>query len=474
VSLAEEHGHVRQTFAAYAEKIVRRRRDRQGYAQELLRRLRFYIQPGAAVLEIGVGTGDLLAGLEASRAVGVDLSPEMLEIARAAHPQLELHELAAEDLSSLEGPFDYIVLSDLTVFLFDILAVVKSLRRLCHPRTRLIFSTHSRLWQPVLGLLSWLGRHHGHPRMNWVYEEDLVNMLELADFDVVKTDVSTLLPARIPLLSTLANRWLYRLPMLGNLCLVNWLVARPKLAPSEALSVSVICPCRDEAGNIDKIVARTPMMGGRTELIFVEGHSSDGTWEAIERAVAQGDPRGLALSACRQEGRGKGDAVRLGFARATGDVLMILDADMTVPPESLPTFFELLAEGRGEFINGCRLVYPMDDEAMRFLNILGNKFFARVFSYLLGQTIKDTLCGTKVLLRSDYERLAAGRAYFGEFDPFGDFDLLFGASKMNLKIVELPVRYAAREYGDTSINRFRDGLMLLRMSAFAFRRLRLI
>jgi len=176
----------------------------------------------------------------------------------------------------------------------------------------------------------------------------------------------------------------------------------------------------------------------------------------------------------KQAGTGKGDAVRAGFAAATGDMLMILDADMTVAPEDLPRFYEAMVTAKGEFINGVRLVYPMEGRAMRFFNILGNKFFAAAFSWLLGQPIRDTLCGSKVMWRRDYQRLAANRAYFGDFDPFGDFDLLFGVAKLNLKIVEMPVRYYSRRYGDTNISRWRHGLLLLRMVVFASRRIKFV
>ncbi|HNS91113.1 MAG TPA: glycosyltransferase family 2 protein, partial [Deltaproteobacteria bacterium] len=232
----------------------------------------------------------------------------------------------------------------------------------------------------------------------------------------------------------------------------------------------VVVPARNEEGNIEEIFRRTPEMGAGTELIFVEGGSGDDTCGAIERAMKAHPQR--RSSFLRQTGTGKGDAVRLGFAHATGDILMILDADMTVPPEDLPRFYDAIVSGRGEFINGVRLVYPMEKQAMRYLNLVGNKFFSLAFSWLLGQPVKDTLCGTKVLSRENYERIAANRSYFGDFDPFGDFDLLFGAAKQNLKIVEMPVRYRQRLYGDTNIDRWRHGVILLRMVLFAMRRIK--
>jgi glycosyltransferase involved in cell wall biosynthesis len=233
-----------------------------------------------------------------------------------------------------------------------------------------------------------------------------------------------------------------------------------------------VVPARNEAGNIEQIFARTPEMGAGTELIFIEGHSKDDTYQAIQAAIAKHPERSTQLF--RQEGVGKGDAVRLGFRKATGDVLMILDADLTVAPEDLPRFFDALRSGDADFVNGVRLVYPMEKKAMRFWNLLGNKFFSLAFSWLLGQSIKDTLCGTKVLSRANYERVAANRAYFGDFDPFGDFDLLFGAARLSLRIVDLPIRYRERTYGTTNIQRWRHGWLLLRMLLFAARRLKFV
>jgi len=237
-------------------------------------------------------------------------------------------------------------------------------------------------------------------------------------------------------------------------------------------STTIVIPCRNERGNIEAAVQRIPPFGGHQEIIFVDGHSTDGTIEEIQHVMAAYPDKDIRLLV--QDGTGKGDAVRKGFAQATGDILMILDADLTMPPEDLPKFYDAIASGKGEFINGCRLVYPMESQAMRTLNLLGNKFFSMAFSWLLNQRIKDTLCGTKVLFRRDYERLVTNRHYFGDFDPFGDFDLLFGASKLNLHILEIPIRYQDRTYGSTNIQRFAHGWLLLKMTVYGFFRLKAV
>jgi glycosyltransferase involved in cell wall biosynthesis len=202
----------------------------------------------------------------------------------------------------------------------------------------------------------------------------------------------------------------------------------------------------------------------------VEGHSTDGTLEEIHRVRSKYS--GSEIKVITQPGIGKADAVHAGFNIARGDILMILDADLTMPPEDLPKFYHALVSGKGEFINGSRLVYPMEKEAMRFLNMIANRIFSLLFTYLLNQRFTDTLCGTKALYRFHYQKIAANRSYFGDFDPFGDFDLIFGATKLNLKIVEIPIRYASRQFGISQISRLSHGFLLIKMVFFAFRKLK--
>ena len=459
---------------AQAPDSDRWKRKNRYYYESIERIVRFHVPPGSSVLEIGCGTGDLLAALEPFRGVGVDISPKVVEIASGKHPGLSFLVGEAEDLP-LSEPFDYVVLSDLIGYLDDVQRSFEQLNRVCHTRTRVIITYYNYLWEGVLRAGERLGMKRPQPDQNWLALGDLQNLLSLAGFQTVSMGYKVLLPVRIPLLSSLCNRVLANLPLLRKLCLVEVIIARPApvAVPENTLSCSVVVPARNERGNIEDAVRRIPEMGRHTEIIFVEGNSRDGTAEEIERVIAAHPERTVKL--VRQgSGVGKGDAVRKGFAAATGDVLMILDADLTVPPEELPKFLKTLASGSGEYVHGSRLVYPMEKQAMRFLNTLGNKFFSLAFTWLLDQRLKDTLCGTKVLYRRDYERIAAGRSYFGDFDPFGDFDLIFGAAKLDLKIVEIPIRYRERTYGTTQISRFRHGWLLLRMCLFALRRIKFV
>ena len=430
------------------------------------------ISPGLSILEIGCGQGDLLASVAPSAGVGVDFSPEMIAQARLRHPQLTFIQSDAHNLQ-LTGQFDMIILSDLVNDIWDVQTVLEQIRPLCKPDTRLVLNFYSKVYQPALNLASSLGLAKRLLPQNWLTPDDTKNLLHLAGFEVIRHQREIFFTLPIPLLRDLFNKLLVKVWPFWFFAWTNILIARPLPAKdNQNPSVSIIIPARNEAGNIEAAFQRIPKMGSHTEIIFVEGHSRDDTYAAIEQALkAHPEWDSQLLS---QSGKGKADAARLGFEKASGDILMILDADLTVRPEELPRFYEALVSGKGDFINGVRLVYPMQEQAMRFLNLLGNKFFSMAFSWLLGQSIKDTLCGTKVLRKQHYERIVANRAYFGEFDPFGDYDLIFGAAKQNLKIIDMPIRYQDRTYGTTNIDRWRHGLLLFKMLGVAAFRLKFI
>ena len=470
----DEAGKVyQQTRMANWDAIAKKRDHWRGMGRWYHRRLheiyQFLVSPNQRVLEIGCGTGSLIASLQPLHGVGVDFSPEMISRARQRHPEIEYHQLDAHDLSSLEGTFDIIILSDTINDLWDVQHTLEQAKKYCEPHTRILLNFYSHLWQFPLTLAKNLNLAAPIQSQNWLTREDVDNLLRLAGFETIRTTCEILLP--LPLCG-FVNRYLVKLWPFNSFALSNFVIARPASQTVHNPSVSVVVAARNEAGNIKNIFERLPNMGSKTELIFVEGHSRDNTYETIEKEIALHPETSSLLF--RQPGIGKADAIRLGFEKASGDILMILDADLTVPPEDLPRFYEAIASGKGDFINGVRLVYPMEKEAMRTLNFLGNKFFSLAFSWMLGQPIKDTLCGTKVLWRKDYEKIAANRSYFGDFDPFGDFDLIFGAAKLNLKIVDLPIRYRERTYGTTNISRWRHGILLFRMVAFAARRIKFV
>ena len=466
---------------AYFEKLASSRKKPRGvnayYWDEITNYCDYFSHEDISVLEVGCGAGELLNGIRAKRKVGIDFSPAMIDVAKEKFQNIEFHVMEAEHIQ-LDEKFDLIILSNLIGYLDDIQEVFTQLHKVCHPQTKIIVTYYNYLWEPILKLGELVGLKKPTPLQNWLSLADINNLLYIAGFDVYRNTNRVLFPFNVPLLTSFLNSFLAKLPFFRFFSLNIYTFAKQLSTLSEAeykdkYSVSVVIPARNESGNIENAILHLPTLGKHTEIIFIEGNSTDDTWAKIQEIAAKySNTHDIKIA--QQTGKGKADAVRKGFGMATGDILMILDADLTVPPEDLPKFYDAIASGKGDFINGSRLVYPMNKGAMRFLNLLGNKFFSMAFTWLLEQKFKDTLCGTKVIFREDYYRLVKNQHYFGNFDPFGDYDLIFGAHKLNHKIVEIPIRYKERTYGSTNISRFKHGIILLRMCSFAARKIKFI
>jgi SAM-dependent methyltransferase len=441
------------------------------YREDLANFFKSNILSGSRVLEIGCGEGYLLSDLDISHGVGIDASKEIIKHCKKKLPAFDFYHSRGEDFV-IDEEFDYVILSDTLSLVGDVQKIFNRMRSVCTKDTRIIVSTYNYLWRPALILAEFLGLKQKTSRDNWLTLEDLSSLLYVEGFQVVKQDRRLLFPVYIPIISPFINRYIARLPLINHLCLTNTIIARPLLSGSENLSVSIVIPTRNEAGNIEETVRRLPKLGKDTEIIFVEGGSTDGTVKKIKSVMKK--CKDLNIKFVQQKGTGKGDAVRCGFSKASGDIYMILDADLSVMPEDLEKFYRVVCENKGEFVFGSRLVYAMEDGAMRVLNVFGNQFFSSVFTWLLNTPIKDTLCGTKIISADNYKRLAGNRSYFGEFDPFGDFDLIFGAAKLNLKFVEIPIKYHARVYGSTNISRFKNGVELLRMVFFCMDKIKFV
>lgn len=394
------------------------------------------------------------------------------EVIRAVEPS---QLIQIDDLNPLSPsrPSHVVMLAWLDGII-DIYVELQRIHSSIEADTRVVVISVSRLWNR---LSKKLGKaHETEHEVNWIPPDEIQNFFEQVGFERVSRRRALSLPICIPVVSRIVNRWLSDLPIIRHLSVFNVMTFRPIMKPVDNMpSVSVIVAARNEEGNIRNLVSRLPQLAPQQELIFVEGGSQDKTWDVIQGVVHDSQLADkFEIRAFKQVGHGKGDAVRLGFERATGEILIILDADLSVPPEELPRFIEVLVSNRCEFANGSRLVYQMERQAMQFLNLLGNRLFGTVFTFLLGQSVRDTLCGTKALWASAYRQIAAERSFFGDFDPFGDFDLLFGASRLGLKIRDVPVHYKERVYGSTNISRFRHGFLLIRMTALAARRIKFI
>lgn len=437
------------------------------------------VPPGAAVLEIGCSTGDLLHAVRPGFGVGLDISARTIEVARDKYPQYHFFVGDAEALP-LGRCFDYILMSDLLGYLGDVWMAFQSLNAVVDLDSRLLITFYNPIWRPALALGEKLGLKMPYGTENWLTPRDVEEQLYLADFEVETQGSILLLPRHVPFMTRLVNEHVARQKWAHPLCMVHYILARPARQPSimENLTCTVVVPCRNEVDNVQGAVTRMPEMGSHTEIIFVDGASTDGTPQLIESLIKQyQDCKDIKLihqvPAAGNLPSGKGDAVRQGFLAASGDVVMILDADLTVPPEDLPKFFWPLAQGKADFVNGTRLIYPMEDEAMKTVNHFGNVFFSLVFSWLLDRRISDTLCGTKAMRKKDSEAIIANRDYFGDLDLFGDFDWLFGAARLGLRIVEVPVRYCRRTAGLSKIRVLKHGWLFARMCLVGFRKFKL-
>jgi hypothetical protein len=361
---------------------------------------------------------------------------------------------------------------------FDVEELLRSIKPKLGRTSRLVIVAFNPYLQWLYRIAAALNLKAGGMPTTFFTITDLDNLCRLAGYQRVRMRPAGYVPWRLLGLGSLLNYVLPAIPGLRHLSIASVIALRPLAEPSvcanttRAASVSVIVPSRNERGNIEPAIQRLPDLGSEVEIIFVEGHSSDGTWEEILR-VRDSYAATHRIVALKQSGKGKADAVRIGFEHATGDLLTILDADLTMPPELLPRFVDAYRKGVADFINGSRIVYPMEGGAMRFLNRLGNVFFAKALSWILGMRFGDCLCGTKLMRRDDYTRMVAWRREFGDFDPFGDFELLFPAAILGIGVVDVPIRYRARTYGTTQIHRFRHGLMLLKMTLMGFFRVKL-
>ncbi|MBK6479935.1 MAG: glycosyltransferase [Saprospiraceae bacterium] len=469
--MTKHQQYIKDYFDAFSPVFEQYRKKRSYYHHHIARYCGYFINANQSVLEIGCATGDLLATVPGSYKMGIDISDKLIAIAQQKYPDIHFTCEPAETML-VDRTFDVVILSNLVGYLEDVQSVFERLKLFCHRDTKIFITYYNRIWEIPIHFSEFIGVKRKTPLQNWLSSYDLKNLCYLAGLEPYKQNNNVLLPVYIPILSTLFNQYLSRLPIFNFFSLNQYTFARLKPSAKadgdidKLYSTSIVIPARNESGNIENAILRIPTFGKHIEIVFIEGNSTDDTWHTIHQVQSKyKDTHDIKI--LQQTGKGKGDAVRKAFEHCTGDILMILDADLTMPPEDLPKFYHAIASGKGDFINGCRLIYPMESQAMRTLNTLGNHFFSKAFSWLLEQPIKDTLCGTKVLFRKDYEQLILNRSFFGNFDPFGDFDLLFGAYKLNLKIIDLPIRYKDRTYGDTNISRFSHGFLLLRMVMFA-------
>lgn len=456
---------VKKHFDEIASRYDYYKKKNHYYYSNLKKLIGAYVPSNQKVLEVGCGTGDILAYLKPDYGLGIDISKNMVEIARYKHPNLNFKVADIKNLR-FNDTFDYILLPDVIDHLHDVHGTFKQLRRACNKNMKVIITSINPLWGPLLRLGEKLRLKMPEGPHNWLNVAAVKNLLSLTDFEIIDEGYRLPIPIHIPYISDYINSKFTHIPVLRHLGIIEFVVARPKLSTYSTpnLTCSVIIPCFNEEGNIRSCISRILNMGKTTEIIVVDDGSQDKTPMIVKEIMRENKNVKLLTYPVN---KGKGFAVKEGLNFATGDILMILDADMTVPPENLTTFFELIWEGKAEFINGTRLVYPLKEQAMRTLHIFGNRIFSRIFSWLMNKPISDTLCGTKVFLKKDYLRMKM------KDNSWPDFDLLFGAAMLNLKLVELPVHYQKRIAGESKMKTFRHGFLLLKMCVRGFIELKL-
>jgi len=450
-----------------------------GFYLEDIKFMKELIPEGSTVLEIGCGNGNLIGSLNPAYGLGIDISPQMILEAKNKYKNINFIEadIESEDgFSKIGRSFEYIIISDTIGYLINIETALEKIHKLCNIDTRIIIAHYSPFWEPFLNIAAKFKLKMPELSKALLNENDISSLLKSSEFQTVKKQKKIIFPFKFFGLGRIINRYISCLPIISSLCVRNYVIARSLKFSSKELpnSASVIIPCRNEKGNIRNALERLPVFTNDIEVIFVEGNSSDGTWEEIQKVIKDNTyvKKGFSIKAIKQKGKGKADAVFQAFSEASKDVLIILDGDLTVSPEDIPKFWKKISTGEAEYINGTRLIYPMEQEAMRFLNYIANKIFSILFTWLLGQAYTDTLCGTKVIRKKHFDRAQSINKDLGDFDPFGDFFIIFGSSRLNLKMIEVPIRYRAREYGETQISRFSHGLLLIKMVIFAFFKLK--
>jgi hypothetical protein len=416
------------------------------------------------LLEIGFVRGQLLTEWPALGFTGVDCFRFQVDQVNSHLPQSDFQVKAGEQLT-LEAGLDVVIISDALDEAMDVGQLHEPVQAVYSPETRPIFNYHSNLWDSLFTAAHRLGLRRKALQSDLWVTADAKSLPDLSAWDVAQLHHFLVAADRGRLGSIIDH---YPALIHPLFCLTVSIAARsrgrPAASPARALSASVVGPARNEAGSIAGAVARTPTMSEDSNLIFERGYSRDDTWTRIQKVAANHPP--LKIEALRPSDRGKGDAELAELAAAASDVLTALEADPTTPHEELPKVYEVIASGKAELADGVSLIYPTSQRAMQFLYLRAKNSFGLIFSWLLCPPAKDTLWGTEVLRRAQYENIAANRTYFGDFDPLGDFDLGFGAATQNLKIADTPIRHRERTHGETNIQRRRHGWLLLRTVIF--------
>ena len=348
-----------------------------------------------------------------------------------------------------------------------------SLSKIIRDDTKIIIISRNLVWMIFIKLLKSLFSF-SPKKNNFLPYSYLDNLFSICNLEVIRNEKIITLPIYIPFFTNLINR-IFRLPLLNIFCLSNITILKKKdqnFSNNKDLRVSFIIPCKNEENNIKTFENEIKNSNQSNEYLFGDDNSMDKTIDEIDKLSKKLNNNKIL----KYNGPGvcKSENVYKGIELSSGDIIVVYDADLTVDFKDVEFSIDILKNTNADFINCTRMIYPQKDGAMKFSNFIGNSIFANLFSLLFRKKITDTLCGTKIFFKKDWVKIKKNITGLGVKDLWGDFDLLIGAYKNNLKITEVPVTYHERKEDNTKMTSvFLNGIRMLSIVLVAFYKLRL-
>ncbi len=370
--------------------------------------------------------------------------------------------LNIESIAFKNKKYKTIILTDLFEVSTDILELLSMVNKLLGKDGIIVICSINQKWNRILNLFERLNLKDGNQKRLFINSTIVLNIAKVTGLEFVTQRNKQIFPFRMLGLGSLINNILEILffPFSFGIRIYSILNQQEKFNEEKKYSKSIIIPAKNEEKNLKPLLNQIPELEEDHEIILAIGDSEDKTYE-VAKEIKEARCWPFEVKVIKQTGKGKANAVWEAVEEASKEVIIILDADISVNPETIVQFNSVIDTGKASFVNGTRLIYGMESGAMRIVNNLGNRIFQYIVSIIIGQKITDSLCGTKVFFRKDFNKIKLWKELVQMKDPFGDFDMIFTAGYFGLKILEIPVRYQARVYGVTQIKRFRDGYKLI-------------
>ncbi len=354
-----------------------------------------------------------------------------------------------ENIENILSDCDTVVISDIEHQLNPAKNLL-NLSRIVGDNTKIILLSKNMVWMILIKILK-LFFSFSPKKNNFLPSSYLDNLYSSCNLELIRQEKIIALPINIPFLTKIINR-IFRLPLLNFFCMSNIAILKKKIKNSsnhKDLKISFIIPCKNEQDNIKVFEQKINENTEPDEYLFGDDNSSDKTSDEIDKLIEKLSDKKII----KYNGPGicKSENVYKGIDLSSGDIIVIYDADHTVSFEDIKFSVSIMKKTNVDFINCTRMIYPQKDGAMKFANFIGNTIFASLFSLLFKKKITDTLCGTKIFYKKDWEKIKENTSQWGMKDLWGDFDLLIGAYKNNLKITEVPVTYYERRENETKM-----------------------